>query len=152
MIIRPRLRACQSRDDFANDLQIRVGVRNEYVTRPREQISAILRREQRYLSAADVFSLLKKARTKVSLSTVYRTLEMLQAKGEASSRLEPGGETTYVTCAPTHHHHAICNKCGRVDEIACEAIERLASDLAGHHGFKLDDHAMEFFGRCASCS
>ncbi|HEV3153980.1 MAG TPA: transcriptional repressor [Candidatus Baltobacteraceae bacterium] len=126
-------------------------MRTEYVTRPREQIAAVLKREQRYLSAAEVFALLKKARTKVSLSTIYRTLDMLESRGEASSRLDAGGETTYVACAPTHHHHAICKNCGRVEEIACEAIEHLAQDLADHHGFALDDHAMEFFGRCSSC-
>ena len=126
-------------------------MRAEYATKPREQISAILKREKRYLSAAEVHALLKKARSKVSLSTVYRTLDMLQSKGEASSRLDQGGETTYVTCAPTHHHHAICKGCGRVDEIDCEAIERLAEELSSHHGFRLDDHEMEFFGRCAAC-
>ena len=126
-------------------------MRSEYTTRPREQISAILRKEQRYLSASEIFTLLKKARAKVSLSTVYRTLDMLESKGEASSRLDQSGEATYVSCAPTHHHHAICGACGRVDEVACEAIERLADDLVSHHGFKLEDHAMEFFGRCASC-
>ena len=126
-------------------------MRSEYVTRPREQISAVLRREHRYLSAAEVHALLKKGRSKVSLSTVYRTLDMLESKGEASWRLDSRGETTYVSCEPTHHHHAICKKCGRVDEIACEAIERLAKDLSSHHGFELDDHDMEFLGRCASC-
>ena len=127
-------------------------MRAEYSTKPREQISAILRREHRYLSAGEIHALLKKARAKVSLSTVYRTLDMLASKGEASARIDTTGEATYVTCAPTHHHHAICRGCGRVQEVACEAIERLAGDLASHHGFELEDHAMEFFGRCAPCA
>ena len=126
-------------------------MRTEYVTRPREQISAILRREQRYLSAAEVHSLLRKGRAKVALSTVYRTLDLLEAKGEASSRVDEHGESTYVVCAPTHHHHAICRTCGRVEEVACEAMERFAGELRSHHGFELDDHAMEFFGRCSAC-
>ena len=127
-------------------------MRAQYTTRPREQISAILKRERRYLSAAEIHGMLRKARAKVSLSTVYRTLDMLRTKGEASSRVDESGESTYVLCEPTHHHHAICQNCGRVEDIACEAIEHLAKDLASHHGFELDDHAMEFFGRCASCA
>lgn len=126
-------------------------MRSEYSTRPREQISAVLRNERRYLSAAEIHGLLKKARSTVSLSTVYRTLDLLAAKGEASQRVDEHGEATYVTCAPTHHHHAICRKCGRVEEVACEAMERFAGELRVHHGFELDDHAMEFFGRCAAC-
>lgn len=126
-------------------------MRGEYVTRPREQVVAILRRERRYLSAADIYALLKKARTKVSLSTVYRTVDLLQSKGEASSRVDEHGEQTYVFCEPTHHHHAICRSCGKVEDLACEALERFARDLRSHHGFELDDHEMEFFGRCAAC-
>jgi len=126
-------------------------MRAQYSTRPREQIAAILRKERRYLSAAEIYMLLKKTRAKVSLSTVYRTLDLLQAKGEASSRVDERGESTYVVCAPTHHHHAICRKCGKVEELACEALERIAGELRSHHGFELDDHAMEFFGTCASC-
>jgi len=126
-------------------------MRTEYSTRAREQITAILRREQRYLSAAEIHDLLKKTRAKVSLSTVYRTLDLLETKGEASSRVDTRGESTYVVCAPTHHHHAICRSCGKVEELACEALERIAGELRSHHGFELDDHAMEFFGRCAAC-
>lgn len=126
-------------------------MRTEYATRPREQISAILRKERRYLSASEIHDLLKKSRTKVSLSTVYRTLGLLQTKGEASSRIDEHGESTFVLCAPTHHHHAICRICGKVEEVHCEAMERFADELRSHHGFDLDDHAMEFFGRCAAC-
>jgi Fur family ferric uptake transcriptional regulator len=126
-------------------------MRAEYSTRPRELITQILRKEQRYLSASEIYGLLKKTRAKVSLSTVYRTLDLLQTKGEASSRVDDRGESTYVVCAPTHHHHAICRACGRVEELACEALERIAGELRSHHGFELDDHAMEFFGKCAEC-
>lgn len=126
-------------------------MRAEYSTRSREQIAAILRRERRYLSASDIYDLLKRARARVSLSTIYRTLDLLQAKGEASSRVDERGEATYVVCAPTHHHHAICRKCGKVEELNCEALERIAGELRSHHGFELDDHEMEFFGTCAAC-
>lgn len=127
-------------------------MRAQYTTESRTQISRILRDSQRYLSASDVYKLLRKAGGKASLSTVYRTLEHLQASGQASARTDAGGEATYVYCEPSeHHHHAICRVCGRVQDIACEAIEHLAHDLLQHHKFALDDHAMEFYGRCSAC-
>lgn len=127
------------------------GMRAPYVTRPRERIAAILRDEQRYLSAGEIHALLKRTHAKVSLSTVYRTLDLLQAKGEASARVDERGEATYVLCAPTHHHHAICRSCGKVEDLTCEALERIAGELRSHHGFELEDHTMEFFGKCAAC-
>ncbi len=126
-------------------------MRSRYVTQPRERIATILEREKRYLSAAEIFDLLRRARAKVSLSTVYRTLDLLTSKGEASSRIDEQGEATFVSCEPTHHHHAICRTCGKVEEVACDAIESFAHALNSYHGFHLDEHAMEFSGKCAQC-
>ena len=126
-------------------------MRAHYATKPREHVAAVLKREKRYLSAAEIHAILRKARTDVSLSTVYRTLDLLAGKGEASSRVDERGETTYVVCEPTHHHHAVCTKCGKVQDVSCEAIESVASALRAHHGFKLSDHEMQFFGLCAAC-
>ncbi|HVN69836.1 MAG TPA: transcriptional repressor [Candidatus Binatia bacterium] len=129
-----------------------MGVRAEYVTRPREQIASILAREPRFLSAADIYERLKRGGTRVSLSTVYRTLERLRARGEITERTDAAGEASYMLCEPErHHHHAICGNCGRVEDVDCDAIERFAESLRKLHGFELDGHAMEFFGRCSAC-
>jgi Fur family transcriptional regulator, ferric uptake regulator len=126
--------------------------RNEYVTRAREQIAAILGREQRFLSAAEIHRLLERDGARVALSTIYRNLEHLQNKGEVTARAEPDGETRYMPCEPKrHHHHAICSACGRVVDVDCTAVEQFAESLRKINGFELDGHAMEFFGRCKSC-
>ena len=127
-------------------------MRAAYSTKSRLEISNLLKEAHRYLTASDVYQRLKKTGSKASLSTVYRTLEHMQASGQASARAEAGGEASYVFCEPEqHHHHAICRVCGRVQDIACAAIEHLAHDLLAHHKFSLDDHEMEFYGTCASC-
>ena len=126
-------------------------MRATYATKPREQVSAVLRREKRYLSAAEIHAILRKSRANVSLSTVYRTLDHLAGKGEASARVDERGETTFVVCDQSHHHHAVCTSCGKVEDVSCEAIESVASALRSHHGFKLADHEMEFFGTCGAC-
>lgn len=127
-------------------------MRAEYVTRPREEIAAVLQREKRFLTAAEIHSRLKRARARVALSTVYRTIEYLRAKGDLTERIDESGETSYMLCEPSrHHHHAICKKCGRVEDVDCDAVERFSRSLRSLHGFTLDDHAMEFVGRCRSC-
>jgi Fur family ferric uptake transcriptional regulator len=129
-----------------------MAIRAEYVTRAREQIAAVLQRERRFLSAAEIHHLLEEAGAKVALSTVYRNLEHLQATGELTARTEADGETRYMPCEPEHHHHhAICSVCGHVDDVDCTAIEQFAESLRTSSGFVLDGHAMEFFGRCRKC-
>jgi len=129
-----------------------MGVRSDYVTRPREQIASILRSRKRFISAAEIHRALEKAKAKVSLSTVYRTLEHLLEKGDVSVRIDDAGESTYMLCAPErHHHHAICRACGKVDDVDCTAIEQFSESMRSLLGFELDEHTMEFFGRCKSC-
>ena len=129
-----------------------MGARAAYSTRPRELIASILRDARRFLSAADIHRALEKAEAKVSLSTVYRTLEHLLTKGDVTVRTDDAGESTYMSCAPVHHHHhAICTGCGRVEDVDCSAFDNLAEQLRAQHGFELDSHRMEFIGRCSAC-
>ncbi len=129
-----------------------MGVRANYVTRPREWIASILSRDRRFLSAAEIHRALKHAGARVSLSTVYRTLDRLSGKGDVTARADAEGEVTYMLCEPArHHHHAICGRCGRVEDVDCAAMEQFAKSLRALHGFELDGHALEFFGTCRSC-
>jgi Fur family transcriptional regulator, ferric uptake regulator len=129
-----------------------VGARADYVTRPREQIAAILAREPRFLSAAEIHEKLKRSGARVSLSTVYRTLDRLHEKGDVTSRPDAEGEATYMYCEPArHHHHAICDECGRVEDVDCAAADLFVESLRKLHGFELNGHAVEFFGRCRTC-
>ncbi len=129
-----------------------MGSRAVYVTRPREQIASILRAERRFLSAAEIHRVLESEDAPVSLSTVYRTLEHLLSKGDVTVRVADDGESAYMLCEPTHHHHhAICRSCGRVEDVDCSAIGQFAESLRSIHGFELDAHKMEFIGRCQAC-
>ena len=129
-----------------------MGLRADYVTRPREWIASVLAREPRFLSAAQIHQRLKRAGARVSLSTVYRTLDHLQDKGDVAARADGDGELTYMLCEPArHHHHAICRSCGQVEDVDCAAMEQFAEALRSLHGFELDGHAIEFLGKCRAC-
>lgn len=123
-----------------------------YVTRSRERIVDLMRRERRYLSASAIVRALSDRGRRTARSTVYRTLDLLVSLGLAAKRTESDGEQAYVLCPSVHHHHAICRSCGIVEDVECAAVERFSERLRDRHGFILDDHALEFFGRCAACA
>jgi len=128
-----------------------ISVRSTYTTSTRRAILDLLRAEKRYLTASVIYRLLKATNAKLALSTVYRTLEYLTELGAISSRTEPGPETAYVYCSQEHHHHAICTSCGHVDEVDCGAMDQFRTALLAQQSFALDEHSVEFYGRCARC-
>jgi Fur family ferric uptake transcriptional regulator len=123
-----------------------------YSTTPRRAILGLLQSERRYLSAAEIHKLLQRKRQQLSLTTVYRTLQLLAQLGAVTSRAEESGEAAYLFCAnDEHHHHAICTKCGHVEEVNCRIIDDFKQLLLARQSFALDEHSMEFYGRCAAC-
>ena len=129
----------------------RANVRTVYTTSTRRHILDLLKSEKRYLTANVIYKLLRADHPKIALSTIYRTLDLLLEMGAVSSRPEGTGETSYVFCTEEHHHHAICTTCGHVDEVDCGAMDQFRAALLAQQAFKLDDHSVEFYGRCARC-
>lgn len=124
-----------------------------YATRARRAVLDLLRGERRYLSAGEIHRQLALAQPRLALSTVYRTLEVLEELGTVARRSgDVGGEASFVYCGDAHHHHAVCRSCGRVEDVACDAVGAIRISLERQTGFELDEHTVEFSGRCARCA
>jgi Fur family ferric uptake transcriptional regulator len=122
-------------------------------TRQRAAISDALDRAGGFRSAQDIHDTLRAEGSKVGLTTVYRTLQMLVDTGEVDVLRPPEGEAVYRRCASDdHHHHLICRSCGSSVEIQGEEVEDWASAVAGRHGFTSVTHMVEVFGICKACA
>jgi len=86
-----------------------------------------------------------------SLATVYRTLQALAADG-AVDTVSRNGESLYRACGTGHHHHLVCTECAATIEVDGEEIEEWAARTATRHGFRMDSHIADIYGRCADCS
>ena len=86
------------------------------------------------------------------LATVYRTLQALADAGLARSFPAGEGELAYKLCAPEHHHHLICERCGRVEEIPSCEMEQWASKIARKRGFSVTSHQADIYGICERCA
>lgn len=126
--------------------------RSTYSTSSRRAILGLLQAQRRYLTVAEIHKLLLKRKQRMALTTVYRTLQHLGKLGAVSSRSDASGEAAYLFCAnDEHHHHAICTACGHVEEVNCRIIDEFKKLLLTRQAFSLDDHSIEFYGRCAAC-
>jgi Fur family ferric uptake transcriptional regulator len=123
-------------------------------TRQGEAVRDALRAVGGFRSAQDVYAMLRAQGATVGLSTVYRHLQSLVEDGVVDVIHTADGEATYRFCGdpgPGHHHHLVCRRCGRTEEIEGRAIERWAGEVAQQHGYTEVDHTIELFGTCAAC-
>lgn len=88
---------------------------------------------------------------RVSLATVYRTMKLLAESGLAVARQFGDGQTRYETARDQHHDHLICTGCGRIVEFENERIEEQQLRVARRHGFTVESHKLELYGRCPGC-
>jgi len=88
----------------------------------------------------------------VNLSTVYRTLELLEELGLVTHTHLGHGAPIYHAAAEQEHVHLVCRVCGRVDETAASVADPLVDRLRQERGFEIDVAHFAIFGRCADCS
>ena len=89
---------------------------------------------------------------KVSLATVYRTLDLL-VKNEFVRKMDIGnGKFIYETkINHPHHDHMICVECGKIIEFHSQEIEELQDALCLKENFKIVRHIHQLFGKCSEC-
>jgi Fur family ferric uptake transcriptional regulator len=89
---------------------------------------------------------------RVSVATVYRTMKLLAEGGLAVARNFGDGQTRYeVAAGRSHHDHLVCVGCGNIEEFAEPDIEARQAAVALRHGFEVNHHRLELYGRCSRC-
>jgi Fur family transcriptional regulator, ferric uptake regulator len=122
------------------------------LTKQRRLILQKLSGMKKYATAKQLHARLANVQPRIGLATVYRTLEMLRGLGLVATQAQAHGETAYLHCRSGHHHHAVCTRCGRVDDVPCRALPTYARILSHGLRFQLREHQLEFYGVCARCS
>lgn len=87
---------------------------------------------------------------KLDQATVYRMLEAFREKGIVQMvNLEHDHSHWELT---HHHHHAICERCGKIVDISTCDLHALEADIKKVSGFTaISRHSLEFFGICKAC-
>jgi len=83
---------------------------------------------------------------RISLSTVYRTVRLLEDEGILARHEFGDGRARYERAERQHHDHLIDLRTGTVIEFQSEEIERLQAEIARKLGYRLVRHRLELYG------
>jgi Fur family ferric uptake transcriptional regulator len=120
----------------------------------RRAVIQLLGRQECCLTAQEIFDGLRAEGRGVGIASVYRILDLLAEQGlvqrveigDAITRFEPahaGGD---------HHHHLVCNSCGKVEAFEDEGLERALRQVERKTGYTTAGHDVLLRGACQDCT
>ena len=113
-------------------------------------IEAVTQDPHRYIDITQVDQLMRQAYPGVSHNTIYRNFKAFSSLGIVELRQHNDQMQVKYRCDPLHHHHFICDRCGRVQEIKMMPIDDAFFERQ-LPGIKITGHYFELHGICAQC-
>jgi Fur family ferric uptake transcriptional regulator len=130
-------------DRYQADLR-RAGIR---MTNQRRVILQVLAESDDHPDANEVHRRAFLHDRTLSLSTVYRTLRLLEERGAIQRHAFDDGRSRFENADVAHHDHLIDMETGQVIEFHSERIEKLQAELARELGYEIVRHRLELYAR-----
>ena len=116
------------------------------VTTARRTIIELLGGTHEHLTAEAIAEDVQRAHPEIHVSTVYRTLESLEAWGLVEHVHRGHGAAFFHLAAS--HPHVVCEECGRVLDVPAQEFAPLVARVRDAYGFELDIAHTALMGRC----
>jgi Fur family ferric uptake transcriptional regulator len=119
----------------------------------RRAILELLDEQSCALSAVEIEQELLERKREVSRASVYRVMEELEQIGLVQ-RVEVGqGMVRYepLRHGPGHHHHLVCDHCGRLQPFTDDGLERAIRRLSERVPLRVSEHEIVIHGACETC-
>jgi Fur family ferric uptake transcriptional regulator len=122
----------------------------------RDRLIELLSRQDCALSALEIEDALRNppaGERPVGRASVYRALELLHDH-ELIKRLDLGdGVARYEFADPAgeHHHHLVCDRCGRLVAFDDPGLERAIDQVSERLGVRVEHHEVVLRGACEDC-
>jgi Fur family ferric uptake transcriptional regulator len=119
----------------------------------RREVIEFLDAQDCCVSAQEIHDGLRENGTRVGVASVYRALDGLAQLGLVQ-RVELGdGITRFEPARPggDHHHHLVCDECGKVEPFEDPTLESAIERVAVGHGYTVAAHDVVVHGACDDC-
>ncbi len=121
------------------------------VTSQRALIMEIVRQGQGHLDADEVYRRARERQPRLSLSTVYRNLQMFKKLGLVEELHFDEAHHHYEVKPSTEHHHLLCLDCGRVIEFRQSLSRYIKKNIAAAKDFDIIKIQVRMTGYCSRC-
>jgi Fur family ferric uptake transcriptional regulator len=123
------------------------------LTPQREMVLSVMHQIKDFATAEEIHDRVQAFSSAVDISTVYRTLELLQDFRMIAS-VDPGdGKRRYQLLGVDDRHlHLVCRSCGKIIAANLESAQPFIQQLEEQYGFQVDVDDLTVPGLCLVCS
>src|ERR671935_1935094 len=129
----------------------RITSRGRRLTDQRLVVAEALAAGREAVSAQELYEQLRPRHSRLGLATVYRALEAQVESGMARRLERHGHVSAYIACEPEHHHHLVCVRCQKVEDLDEAILKPVLRGITDRHAFAVEHERLDFYGLCASC-
>ena len=122
-----------------------------YRVTPQRQLVLEAVTKLEHATPEEIYAQVKQTAVGVNVSTVYRTLELLEQIGLVRHTHLGHGAHRYHLAADSQHVHLVCRGCDAIIQLEPAAVGSLVKTLDAEHGFETDVGHLTVFGTCAEC-
>ena len=134
--------------DWATEATERLRTAGYRAGAARASVIGFLGRQTCCVGAQEIHSALG---SQVGLASVYRVLDTLVELGLVQ-RVDVGdGRVRYEPMRADHHHHLVCDECGKVERFADQQLERAIHAVEAKSGYAVSAHDVVLRGSCEDC-
>jgi Fe2+ or Zn2+ uptake regulation protein len=120
------------------------------LTPQRLEIIKLLARDMSHPGARDILKKVRKAVPRISMSTVYYTLDMMKKEG-LIQELEYYDTDNRYDINVSDHINLVCTKCGKITDFMGD-LPSLSRTVEKETGFKPATMRFEYYGICRNCA
>lgn len=119
-------------------------------SRQRDAVYNFLKDRKDHPTADTIYAGVRDEYPNISLGTVYRNLMVLRDTGKIRT-VDVGDGVIHFDADTSEHNHFICTRCGRVEDLEMESIDRVKEIAATNFAGKITGYSAYFYGICESC-
>ena len=137
--------------DSVNHMAADLSKKGLRMTPQRLMIVSAIENSSDHISAEEIYAIVAEKYPNVNVSTVYRTLDLLEEMGLVTRTDLGGGSVRYHPSEQGHHHHLVCRECGAIIDLDEKTLEGLKENLLRQYNFIADLRHLGLWGYCATC-
>jgi Fur family transcriptional regulator, ferric uptake regulator len=139
--------------DWATQTQDALAAQGHRRSAARRVVVELLAERDCCVTVPELYEAARAAGQPIGIASVYRVLDLLTEKGFVQ-KVDLGDAHAHyekVDHARDHHHHLVCDECGRVQAFADDKLEAALRRIESETRFSVQSHDVLLRGACGDC-